>query len=73
MPPIKFQLNQTSDLGGMSFEEFQDGRLAAGGHIWYRKGKILAILSLHVATMPLAKFQLHPTYGSGGDVKNGKS
>ena len=38
----------------------------------YRNGTILAILNLHVATMPPNKFQLHPTYGSG-DVENVKS
>ena len=50
----------------MSFEEFQDG------HLGYQNGTILAILNLHVATMP-TKFQLNPTYGSGEDVKNVKS
>ena len=39
----------------------------------YRNGTILAILNLHVATMPPTKFQHHPAYGSGGDVKNVKS
>ena len=39
----------------------------------YRHGTILAILNLFVATMPLIKFQLNPTYGSGGDVKKVKS
>ena len=29
MPPIKFRLNLTYGLGEMSFEEFQDGPLAA--------------------------------------------
>ena len=43
----------------MSFEEFQDG-----GHLGYRNGTILAILNLHVATMPPTKVQLNPTYGS---------
>ena len=55
----------------MSFEEFQDGR--HGGHLGYRNGTILANLNLHVATMPSTKFQLNPTYGSGGDVTNVKS
>ena len=36
-------------------------------------GTILAILNLNVATMPPTKFQLNPTYGSGGDVENVKS
>ena len=55
----------------MSFEEFQDGH--HGGHLGYRNGMILSILKLHVATMPLTKFQLNLTYGSGGDVENVKS
>ena len=55
----------------MSFEEFQDGRTC--GHLGYPNGMILAILNLHVATMPPTKFQLNPTYGSGGDVENVKS
>ena len=50
----------------MSFEEFQDGR--HGGRLGYPKGTILAILNFHVSTMPPTKFQLNPTYGSGGDV-----
>ena len=51
----------------MSFEEFQDGP-----HLGYRNGTILAILNLHVATMPPTKFQFNPTYRLGGDVKNVK-
>ena len=39
----------------------------------YQKRTILAILNLHVATMPATKFQLNPTYGSGRDVENVKS
>ena len=48
----------------MSFEEFQD---------WISDGTILAILNLHVSRMLPTKFQLNPTYGSGGDVENVKS
>ena len=55
----------------MLFEEFQDGPY--GGHLGHRNGPILAILNLHVATMPPTMFQLNPTYGSGGDVENVKS
>ena len=33
---------------------------------------ILAILNLHVAPMPPTKFQLNPSYDSGGDVVNVK-
>ena len=54
-----------------SFEEFQDGH--RGSHLGYRNRTILAILNLHVPTMPAAKFQLNPMYGSGRDVKNVKS
>ena len=50
----------------MSFEEFQDGR--PGSHLGYRNGTILAILNLHIATLPPTKFQFNPTYGSGGEV-----
>ena len=46
-------------------EEFQDGH--------HRNRTILAILNLHVATMPPTKFQLNTTYGSGGDVEKVKS
>ena len=53
------------------FEEFQDS--CHGSHLGYRIGRILAILNLHVATMPPTKFQLNPTYSSGGDVENVKS
>ena len=55
----------------MSFEEFQDGH--HGSHLGYRNGIILAILNLHDATMPPTKFQLNPTFGSGGDVENVKN
>ena len=55
----------------MTFEEFQDGR--PDSYLGYQNGTILAILNLHVATMPPSKFQLNPTYGSGGDVENVKS
>ena len=55
----------------MSFEELQDGR--HGNHLGYLNGTILAILHLHEDTMPPTKFQLNPTYGSGGDVENVKS
>ena len=55
----------------MSFEDFQEGR--HGGYLRYLNGMILAILNLHVVTMPPTKFQLNPTYGSGGDTKNVKS
>ena len=44
-----------------------------GSHLVHRNGRILAILNLHVATMPPTKFQLNPTYGSGEDVENVKS
>ena len=50
----------------MLSEEFQDDR--HGSHLGYWNGIILAILNLHVATMPPTKIQLNPTCGSGGDV-----
>ena len=46
-----------------SFEDFQDG------HLGYQNRTILAILNLHVATMPPTKFQLNLTLDSGGDVE----
>ena len=52
----------------MSSEDFQDG-----GHLGYPNRTILAILNLHVATMPPNRFLLNPTYGPEGDVKNVKS
>ena len=68
-----YQVSAQLDLqfGKMSFEEFQDSH--HGGHLGYWNQSILAILNLHVATMPLIKFQLNPTYSSGGDVKNVKN
>ena len=55
----------------MWFEEFQDGH--RGSCLGYWNRTILAILNLHVATMPPTKFQLNPTDKSGGDVENVKS
>ena len=54
-------------LEEMSFEEFQGGR--RGSHLGYQNGSILAILNLHVATMPSTKFQLNLIYDSGGNVE----
>ena len=54
----------------MRFEEIQNGY--CGGHLGYWNVTILAILNLHVAQMPPIKFQLNPTYHSGGDVENAK-
>ena len=57
----------------MSFEEFQDGR--HGGHLGYRNGTVLAILTLYVATMRPTKFQLSPTCEmtcESGDVEKVK-
>ena len=44
----------------MLFKEFQDG--CHGRHLEYRNGMVLAILNLHVASMPHIKFQLNLTY-----------
>ena len=37
-------------------------RISRCGHLVYRNRRILAILNLHVATMPPTKFQLNPTW-----------
>ena len=66
MSPIKFGLNPHYGLGGVSFEEFQDGR--RGSHLGRRNGTNLADLNRHVSPMPLIKFQLNPTYRSKADV-----
>ena len=51
----------------MSFEEFQDGRS------WISERNDFSNLNIYIATMPPTKFQLNPTYGSGGGVENVKS
>ena len=63
--------HQVSAQSDLWFEDFQDGR--RGGHIGYRNETILTILNLYLATMPPTKFQLNPTYDSGGDIENVKS
>ena len=55
----------------MSFEQFQDGN--NGGHLGYRNASSLAILNLHVASMPPTKFQLNSAYHYGGYVENVKN
>ena len=40
----------------------------SGSHLGFQNRKILASLNLHLAPMPLIKFQLNLTYGLGGDV-----
>ena len=64
--PSSFGSLQLTVWEEMSFEEFQDGR--HGGHLGYRNRMLLAILNLHVATMPPTKFHLNPTYETGEDV-----
>ena len=49
------------------------GRRCRLKNLGYQIGTILAILNLHVATMSSTKFQLNPTYGSGGDIENVQS
>ena len=66
MLPIKFWLNQTYGLGGVSFEEFQDGHHRC--HLGYRNGTTSAILNLYIAPMPPIKFWPNLTYDLGGDV-----
>ena len=67
------QVSAQSDLwfGRCHLKNFELGR--HGGHLRYQNRTILAILNLHVATMPPTKFQLNPAFGSGGDVENVKS
>ena len=55
----------------MSSEEFQDGH--HGSHLGYWNETILAILTLHVATMLPTKFQLNLTSESGGDFETVKN
>ena len=43
----------------MSFEDFQDGQ--HGGHLGNQNQIILAVLILHVASMPPTKFRLNLT------------
>ena len=50
MPPIKFQLNPTNGLGGDVILDFQYGRHR--GHLGYRNGMTLSLLSLNVAQIP---------------------
>ena len=57
----------------LSFWTAQSDLIDDDVDLGYLNGRILPILNLHVATMPPTKFQLNPTYGSGGDVKKVKS
>ena len=59
MSPTKFQLNPTYHSGADVFLYFQDGH--RGIHLRYRNGTILAIINLHVAPRPSAKFGLNLT------------
>ena len=54
----------------VSFEQFQDGHHS--NYLGYCNPKLLAILNIHVAPMFPTKFQLNPTYNSGGVVENVK-
>ena len=65
------QVSAQSDLGFRRRCRLKNFKMAA--HFGYQNRMILAILNLHVATMPPTKFQLNPTYESGGDIKNVKS
>ena len=66
--PSSFSSNRLKILAGIYFEEFRDDR--RGGHFVHRNERILAIRTLHVATMSRFKVELNPTYDSGGDIKN---
>ena len=70
MPHIKFWLNPTYGLGGDFVRRIS--RWPPWWHLGYWNGTILAILNLHVATVPPTKFQRNSTYVSGGDVENVK-
>ena len=68
-PPINFGYQSDLWFGRCCLKNFKMAVMVAMLDI----GTILAILNLNVATMPPTKFQLNPTYGSGGDVENVKS
>ena len=67
------QVSAQSDLGFGRRCRLKNFKMAAMAASWISERNDLAILNLHVATMPPTKFQLNPTYGSGGDVENVKS
>ena len=60
---MKFQLNPTYSFVDVVWK---DG--CHGGHLGYQNKMILAVLNLHVASMPPTNFQLNPTYHSGAAV-----
>ena len=64
--PLSFGSIQLMVSEEMSFEDFQDG--CHDGHLGYRNGMILAILNLHVASMPPIIVGLIPTLGLEADV-----
>ena len=59
MPSIKCGLNLDYGLGGVSFEECQDGRDDPGGQLECQNGTNLAVLNLHVSLKPRTRFQLN--------------
>ena len=65
--------NASHQVSAQSDLWFGRSMAAIWDDLGYRNGTILAILNLYVATMHPTKFQLNPTYGSGGDVENVKS
>ena len=67
------QVSAQSDLAFGRSCHLKSFKMAHGGHLGYQNGTTLAILNLHVATMPPTNFQLNPTDGSGIDVENVKS
>ena len=54
--------------GGSCAQDTLRQTFALSSILGYWNGKILAILNLHVTTMPPIKFQGNPTYSLGGDV-----
>ena len=64
--PLRFSSIRLPIRQQMSFPDFQDGH--HGGHLRYWNGTNLAILNLHVMSMPPTKFGLNPTYRLGEDM-----
>ena len=68
LPNASHLVSAESDLpfGSMSFENFENGHHSC--HLGKLNRTILAILNLHVSSMPPNKFLLNPTYHLGADV-----
>ena len=64
--PPSFSLIRLTVPEQTSFQDFQAGH--HGDNLGYRNGTNLAILNLHVTTMPPTKVGLNPTYRLGADM-----